>query len=164
MAWEATNWVVDDAQATGSDHEVIRFEVTMTIPNPTIATPQSRLNWSRTDWDSFSDTLHSLSTSTQSQWECLRLDPTPPHLDKWAETLWDIIMTAAEYPIPPLDPSPRSKHWWTPEVSAARHNMQHGRTKNRRGREEEMEDNPARWPPSKQGSGNRRRKMEHTQG
>jgi hypothetical protein len=38
------------------------------------------------------------------------------------------------------------------------------RTKNGRGREEEMEDNPARWPPSKQGSRNRRREMEHTQG
>jgi hypothetical protein len=38
------------------------------------------------------------------------------------------------------------------------------RTKNRRGREEEMEDNLARWPPSKQGSGNRRHKMEHKQG
>jgi hypothetical protein len=60
MAWEATNWVVDDTQATGSDHEVIRFEVMMTIPNPTIATPQPRLNWSCIDWDSFSDTLCSL--------------------------------------------------------------------------------------------------------
>jgi flagellar biosynthesis/type III secretory pathway M-ring protein FliF/YscJ len=38
------------------------------------------------------------------------------------------------------------------------------RTKNGRGREEETEDNPGRWPPSKQGSGNRRREMEHTQG
>jgi hypothetical protein len=124
MAWEATNWVVDDAQATGSDHEVIRFKVTTTIPNPTIATPQSRLNWSRTDSDSFSDTLHSLSTSTQSQWECLHLDPSPPHLDKWVETLQDSITTVAEHATPPLDPSPRSKCWWTPEVSAARHNMQ----------------------------------------
>jgi hypothetical protein len=87
MPWEATNWAVDDAQGTGSDHEVIHFEVMMTIPNPTIATPQSRLNWSRTEWDSFSDTLHSLSTSTQSEWECLRLDPTLPHLGKWAEML-----------------------------------------------------------------------------
>jgi ribonuclease HI len=33
MAWEATNWAVDDTQATGSDHEVIRFEITTTIPN-----------------------------------------------------------------------------------------------------------------------------------
>jgi hypothetical protein len=127
MAWEATNWAVDDAQATGSDHEVIRFEVMMTIPNPTIATPQSHLNWSRTDWDSFSDTLRSLSTSTQSQWECLYLDPTPPYLDKWAETLQDIIMTTAEHATLPLDPSPRLKPWWTPEVSATRHNMQQAR-------------------------------------
>jgi hypothetical protein len=38
------------------------------------------------------------------------------------------------------------------------------RTKHRRGREEEMEDNPVRWPPSKQGSRNRRCEMEHIQG
>jgi hypothetical protein len=44
IAWEATNWVVDNTQATGSDHEVIHFEVTMIIPNPTIATPQPYLN------------------------------------------------------------------------------------------------------------------------
>jgi hypothetical protein len=106
MVWEATNWVIDDAQATGSDHEVIRFEVTTTIPNPTIAIPQPHLNWSRTDWDSFSDTLRSLSTSTQPQWERMRLDPTPPHLDKWVQTLRDIIMTVAENATPPLDPSP----------------------------------------------------------
>jgi hypothetical protein len=40
IVWEATNWAVHDTQATGSDHKVICFEVTMTIPNPTIATPQ----------------------------------------------------------------------------------------------------------------------------
>jgi hypothetical protein len=49
MVWEATNWAVDDTQATGSDYEVIRFEVMTTIPNPTIATPQPCLNWSRKD-------------------------------------------------------------------------------------------------------------------
>jgi hypothetical protein len=39
IVWEATNYVVDDTPAIGSDHEVIHFEVMITIPNPTIATP-----------------------------------------------------------------------------------------------------------------------------
>jgi hypothetical protein len=41
--------------------------------------------------------------------------------------LRDIITTAAKHATPPLDPCPRSKRWWTPEVSAARHNMQQAR-------------------------------------
>jgi hypothetical protein len=67
MLEEVINWALDTDQATGSNHEVIRFQVISTHPNAETPTPEPHLNWWKTDWPKFSNTLHSLSVETQPQ-------------------------------------------------------------------------------------------------
>jgi hypothetical protein len=123
MSEEVINWAIDTDQATGSDHEVIRFQVISTHPDAETPTPEPHLNWRKTDWPTFSNTLRSLSVETQPQWTQYRTIPTPAHLDAWAELLRDIIRQAATISTPALDITPRSKRWWTLEVTDARKTM-----------------------------------------
>jgi hypothetical protein len=44
VAREVTNWAVDDENPTGSDHEVIRFQVTSLHPDTEVSTGPPRLN------------------------------------------------------------------------------------------------------------------------
>jgi hypothetical protein len=57
MANEIVNWAIDDEQGTGSDHEVIRFQVISQHPDLPTASREPRLNWKKTDWAKFTKTL-----------------------------------------------------------------------------------------------------------
>jgi hypothetical protein len=111
MTPEVTNWAVDEDLATGSDHEVIRFQIISLHPDADFTTAQPRLNWRKTDWEKFTTTLRNLSEAAQARWTVLRQDPTPGHLDEWATSVRDSISTAAEVSTPPLLLIPRSKRW-----------------------------------------------------
>jgi hypothetical protein len=65
MMEEVGNWAIDDELATGSDHEVIRFDIQTVHPDIEPTPPPERLNWRKTDWALFSTTLQaSISAST----------------------------------------------------------------------------------------------------
>jgi hypothetical protein len=91
MSEEVVNWAIDTDQATGSDHEVMWFQVISTHPDAAAPTLEAHLNWRKTDWPKFSSTLCSLSVETQPQWAQYRTIPTPTDLDAYAELLRDII-------------------------------------------------------------------------
>jgi hypothetical protein len=88
-----------------------------------------RLNWKKTNWDTFVTTLQTLTAATSSLWTPLSQNPTPDNLDEWAAILRDSIQAAAEVATPPLNPMPRSKRWWTQEIESARKAMTHTRRK-----------------------------------
>jgi hypothetical protein len=69
MAKEITNCAIDNEQATGSDHEVIRFQVISLHPDVEVTPHELRLNWRKTDWDTFTTIIKNSSATTRTQWE-----------------------------------------------------------------------------------------------
>jgi hypothetical protein len=105
VAREVTNWAVDNENPTGSDHKVIRFQVTSLHPNTEVSTGPPRLNWKTTNWNIFIITLQTLTAATSSHWTLLSQNPTLDNLDKWATILRDSIQAAAEVATPPPQPN-----------------------------------------------------------
>jgi hypothetical protein len=64
-----------------------------------------RLDWKKTDWDTFVITLQTLSAATSSHWTLLSQNPTPDNLDEWATILRDSIQATAEVATPPPQPN-----------------------------------------------------------
>jgi hypothetical protein len=96
VAREVTDWAIDEDHPTGSDHEVVRFNIVTLHPDAECTHARPCLNWCKTDWDTFASTLQTLSEATKGRWSLLQQDPTPEHLDEWATILRDSIQTAAE--------------------------------------------------------------------
>jgi hypothetical protein len=134
MAGEITNWAIDDEQATGSDHDVIRFQIQSLHPDLEFTTQEPRLNWRKMNWDKFSKTLKHLSTETQPLWQRHQSQPSANNLDAWAILLHDINKRAADSSTPYLNVTPRSKRWWTEEISTARTVMNQARRRWKRTR------------------------------
>jgi hypothetical protein len=116
VAREVSNWAIDEENQTGSDHEVVTFQITSLHPDADFMSPEPHLNWKKTDWDTFTSTLQNLSTKKHPLWSSLHENPTQHNLDEWATLLHDIILSAAVTSTPLLLPSPRSKRWWTAEI------------------------------------------------
>jgi hypothetical protein len=106
VAREVTNWAADDENPIGSDHEVIRFQITSLHPDMEVSMGPPRLNWKKTDWNTFVTTLQTLMTATSSCWTPLSQNPTPDNLDEWAAILRDSIQATTEVATPPLNPTP----------------------------------------------------------
>jgi hypothetical protein len=62
VAREVSNWAIDEENPTSSDHEVVTFQITSLHPNADFTSPEPRLNWKKTNWDTFTSTLQNLST------------------------------------------------------------------------------------------------------
>jgi hypothetical protein len=120
VAREVSNWAVDEENPTGSDHEVVLFQISMLHPEAEHETPKPRLNWCKTNWDAFTSTLQKLSTNNYPLWSSAHANPTVHQLDNWRSLLQDMIATAATQSTPTLVLSPRSKRWWSPEVEHTR--------------------------------------------
>jgi hypothetical protein len=76
VAREVSNWAVDEENPTGSDHEVVLFQISMLHPDAEHETTEPRLNWRKTNWDTFSSTLRKLSTNNYPLWSSARANPT----------------------------------------------------------------------------------------
>jgi hypothetical protein len=63
VAREVSNWAVHEENPTGSDHEVILFQISILHPNAEHEITKPCLNWHKTNWDTFSSTLQQLSTN-----------------------------------------------------------------------------------------------------
>jgi hypothetical protein len=79
------------------------------------------------DWDKFTTIIKNSSATTHTQWEQCRSNPSQTNLDTWAILLRDTIKRATELSMPYLDTTPRSKRWWTEDISTTRMNMNHAR-------------------------------------
>jgi hypothetical protein len=115
MAEEISNWAIDDGHATGSDHEVIRFQVVSTHPDLEGTTQEACLNWRKTDWDKFAKIIKTSSTETRPLWEQYRSDPSPTNLDTpdaansaphashrrrtHFKPLWTLLQTETTFPL-----------------------------------------------------------------
>jgi hypothetical protein len=82
VAREVTDWAIDEDHLTGSDHEVVRFNIVTLHPDAECTHARPHLNWRKTDWDTFVSTLQTLSEATSGRWLLLQQDPTPEHLDE----------------------------------------------------------------------------------
>jgi hypothetical protein len=87
VAREVMDWAIDEDHPTGSDHEVVRFNIVTLHPDTECTHARPHLNWRKTDWDTFVSTLQTLSEATRGCWSLLQRDPTPEHLDEWATIL-----------------------------------------------------------------------------
>jgi hypothetical protein len=87
VAREVTNWAIDEDNATGSDHEVIRFQIESLHPDVERTATRKHLNWKKTDWKTFTTTLQNLSKSSQTHWTNLCQNPTHENLNEWAHML-----------------------------------------------------------------------------
>ena len=105
---------------TGSDYEVIIFEIISsdleTVPSPTA----QRFNWRKADWEKFSQHLKELSQQKYNTWNALHEYPSLDGLEQAAILLRDILLDSINESVPLLRPSPRSKAWWNEEITQQR--------------------------------------------
>jgi hypothetical protein len=52
-----SNWAIDEENPTGSDHEVVTFQITSLHPDADFMSPEPHLNSKKTNWDTFTSTL-----------------------------------------------------------------------------------------------------------
>ncbi|RPA71125.1 hypothetical protein BJ508DRAFT_218406 [Ascobolus immersus RN42] len=121
-----SNWAIcaGDTEATGSDHEMCRFEIlhdgTATVPSPTAP----RYNWKKADWKVFHSTLQQSVANHKMAWTLLMATQhRHSSLDQAAELLRDLIVAAVKASVPRLRLHPRSKAWWTQELTNKRKAM-----------------------------------------
>jgi hypothetical protein len=119
-----TSWAVDDEATTGSDHEVIRFDITTAPLEETVTHPISqRFNFKKADWTLFNTTLNHLAKDALQQMEDNLHQASDPGLEQAATILRDTLLQAAAESIPLLRPSPRSKPWWNDDLTSQRQHM-----------------------------------------
>lgn len=117
------NWAIDLDQATGSDHELIRYdvlsEITDSVPDPR----SGRYNWKKTDWDKFNKALQASEQSLLQLWTENEDDGSFAGLEAMASDLRDVILEAVKASTPLIRICPRSKVWWTEEVQEMQTSM-----------------------------------------
>ena len=89
-----TNWSIDENTVTGSDHEVIRFELIASFKNLTSHATAlfNKYNCNKADWNTFAKFLDENSTIYKSQVQCLLNNH---QFDESAIYLQNIIKNAA---------------------------------------------------------------------
>ena len=113
-----TSWAVDDEATTGSDHEVIRFDLTTTPLEHTVIHPiRQQFNLKKADWTLFSSSLNNLSPSALDQMQQHLHPSSDTGLEQAATILRDTLLRAAADSIPLIRPSPRSKPWWNKDLT-----------------------------------------------
>ena len=114
-----TNWAIDENAVTGSDHEVIRFELIASFKNLTShATALSnKYNCNKADWNKFAKFLDENSINYETKVQSLlnnhQFDESAIHLQK-------IIKNAAEMFIPKTKICAKSKNWWSQDLTELR--------------------------------------------
>ena len=115
-----SNWAIDEANASGSDHELIKFEITAESDDQVIPTTTERWNWKKADWESFTKTLKETSEATKGLSSQLHEQEGQTNLESSAAYLTKIIQMSAAMHVPKKITTIRSKPWWTDEISQKR--------------------------------------------
>ena len=105
QSWDATT-----LPSTGSDHVLILIHLTA----PTDASAPPRPMWDKADWECLEGPLKDF-----------RIPPPPPsrspyQLDTWFAHFLDSLVATVRLHTPTSRPSPKSKPWWTPSLTALR--------------------------------------------
>src|SRR5690606_36798242 len=128
-----SDWTVEErdseeseAATTGSDHTVIRFEITSTqtesVPDPR----SQRYKWKAANWDKFREKMLENVMEGNHEFHTLCNNfATNEDLDKAAQLLTKVIKGAVEVSVPELRLCSRSKVWWTDEIKMARKRLRH---------------------------------------
>jgi ribonuclease HI len=141
-------WCIRSDLSCGSDHYAVQW----TIDNGVVEIEDLfpvRLNWKHADWDVFQEHIdkgveaHAESFAPLLQRGVLGEDV----LEQAAVAFGDILTRAAESSIPVRKSSPKSKPWWTPELSELVQEMVDVRKEWRR-RLEREEDAPVGDSPT----------------
>ena len=104
-SWDATT-----LPSTGSDHVPILIH--LAAPTEECAPP--RPMWDKADWDLLEDSIKNLHIPLAP------LSPSPDQLDTWFSHSLDTLTATIRLHTPTSRPSPKSKPWWTPALTALR--------------------------------------------
>ena len=104
-SWDATS-----LPSTGSDHVPILIH----LPAPTDERAPPRPMWDKADWEHLEDSIKGLHIPSAP------LSPSPDQLDTWFSHSLDTLTATIRLHTPTSRPSPKSKPWWTPALTALR--------------------------------------------
>src|ERR1700704_1721444 len=119
------DWAVDDEHPTGSDHELIRFniQVDQNVDNMAEHPISWPYNYKKADWEVFTRCLCESAERTRGHVEQLIRSGTEHSQELLACLLRDLILDANRGSIPFRKPSPQSKVWWSDEITMNRREM-----------------------------------------
>ena len=103
LSWDATI-----LPSTGSDHVPILIH----LAAPTDERAPPRPMWDKADWVHLEDSINSLQIPPAL------LSPSPDQLDTWFSHSLDTLTATIRLHTPTSRPSPKSKPWWTPALTA----------------------------------------------
>jgi len=108
---------------TGSDHEVIQFELTANESEWVESPLNASYNIVKADWPKFAETLQILSSQIENQIQNLMQTPSNANLEEIAILFRNLIVNAADQYIPKRRSSSRAKVWWSESLSTLRAEM-----------------------------------------
>lgn len=117
-----SNWYVD-FESTGSDHEIIRFDIIINFDQMNQLNSiemSNRFNVAKADWNKFNDHLKNQSNVTQRILQELLEKENVDNLNQSAEILTNLLQNAAELHIPKMRTCAKSKRWWNNDLTNLR--------------------------------------------
>ena len=96
--------------STGSDH----VPIVITLASPLQTPPALHPKWDETDWLSLEAPLRSFVVPPPP------INPLPPQLDHWFSSSFNVLTLLIRSVTHISKPSPHSKPWWTPLLTALR--------------------------------------------
>ena len=105
-----SSWDASSLPSTGSDH----VPIVIRISPPSDSLPPPRPRWVDTDWPSLDEPLRLYQVPPVPS------NPSPQQLDQWFSSTLDTLTSRIRTATPVSRPSPRSKPWWTPILTALR--------------------------------------------
>jgi ribonuclease HI len=123
-----SDWHIDEENASGSDHEIIKFNIrtkaTELVENPLCS---QFFNYKKADWKKFSEEIQMQSQNID--FSHLNYSNDENDLNAAALQLQSIINAAAEKSIAKIKFSENSKPWWSEKLTNLRKNYSHNRRK-----------------------------------
>lgn len=119
------NWSIDQNAATGSDHEVIRFDI-IVAENQAINSLSTAIKYNikKADWKKFDQYLQTQSIETEHKMHQLLQNH---QFDQAVQILQDLIQAACDLNISKLKITAQSKAWWSAELNQKRRIMTQSR-------------------------------------
>ena len=105
-----SNWAIDEDNASGSDHEIIKFEITSDSDDQVLPPTTERWYWKEADREAFTKTLKDTSKATKDVWSGLHEQGGQINLESSANYLTKIIQMSATLHVPKRSPQSAPNH------------------------------------------------------
>ena len=115
-----SNWAIDEDNASGSDHEIIKFKIRSDSDDQVLPPTTERWNWKKAAWEAFTQTLKETSEATKDVWSGLHEQGGQINIDSTPNYLTKIIQMSATLHVPKKIITVHAKPWWTDEISQKR--------------------------------------------